>query len=183
MKTFLVYELDTGAIRQRVQAAMLYAQDIPQGCWAKEADADIYKSRMNVSVAPFNPTIEPLPPEPEPEISPSEISAIRAVLEQRPVTVYMVEWDFDSASELRMRDAVDQWDHLAYTKSGNMIGWKDAANQLRLLTKAELTTLLADLRRERAKRSDRLHAHARTLVAQLPAVTRAELDESQWPMN
>lgn len=138
---------------------------------------------MNVSFDPFAPVIEVIPSASLPPPTAREINEVRDRLELYPVTVGGVAYDYDSMSQTRVARAIARWAKMIFTKSGNRIEWKDATNTIRLLTLPQLIQLREDLEDEFAARSDRLHAHARTLVAQLPAVTRAELDESQWPMN
>lgn len=177
MSSYLIYELDTGKIREKRVVPFLFAQDIPQGCWAKEADCDILTHKMDVSLVPFDPPIVALPPEPEPAVRESEINAVRNRLEQAPISGF----DFDTQSEVRMRDAIEQWDYVPDTKIGDRIAWKAADNQIHLLTLNELTTLFAQLKWERAARASRLHAHARNLANQLPDLDRAALNVENWP--
>lgn len=180
MKSFVVYELSTGAIRHRVVTKMYFAQDLPVGCWVKEANADPATDRAAVEVNPWNPPIVPLPASTP---STSDINATRDRLEQAPITVNGNRYDYDTVARERMGRAIAQWNHITHTKVGGKIAWKDADNQVGLFTLAELTALRDGLEIEFASRADRLHAHARYLISQLPNVTPAMLEESQWPMT
>lgn len=183
MASFLIYELDTGVIRAQISARTLYAQDIPQGCWVVEASANIRAHRAAVEVDPWNPPIVPLPVPPESPPSTSDINATRDRLEQAPITINGNRYDYDTVARERMGRAIAQWNHITHTKVGGKIAWKDADNQVGLFTLAELTALRDGLEIEFASRADRLHAHARYLISQLPNVTPAMLEESQWPMT
>lgn len=186
MKSYLIYAIDSGVIRQKRVAPMLYAQDVPVGCWAIEGDCDIRLHRVDVSVNPFNPPIVPLPqPEPEPIPPPTshEINAVRDRLEQAPLTVDGVRWDYDTLARERMLRAIAHWNVLTHTRVGDRIGWKDADNQVHLLTLADLVALQDALEEASAVRADALHAYARGLGERLPNLTHAALDPSGWPVG
>lgn len=180
MKSFVVYELSTGVIRYRVVTKMYFAQDLPVGCWAKEANADPATERAAVEIDPWNPPIVPLPESPP---STSDINGTRDRLEQAPITINGRRYDCDSVARGRMDGTIKIWDRITQTKVGDRIAWKDADNQVRLLTQQELIDLREAIDIEMAVRADRLHAHARYLISQLPNVTPQMLEESQWPMT
>lgn len=180
----IIYNVETGKIVKRMRASYVSPSQIPPGCWWLDGWVE-NPERYLVDTSSQNPADHHLVENPDyapPGPSTQEINAVRDRLELRPVTVNGVPWDFDERSEARMRDAIEQWDYVPDTKVGDRIAWKAADNQVHLLTLQELTELFSALKRERAARASRLHAHARALVEQSPNVTQAVLEESQWPM-
>lgn len=181
----IIYEVSTGKIIKRMSAQYVSASQIPPGCWWMLGWVDS-PERFLVDVSSSNPAdhrlVENLnyaPPGPTTQ----EINAVRDRLEQHPLSVGGHRYDYDTVARERMARAIAQWAHITHTKIGGKIGWKDADNQVSLLTQAELVALRDALEVAFAARADRLHAHARYLIEQLPNVTQSMLEESQWPMT
>lgn len=181
----ILYEVATGRIVRRLRCSYITAAMIPPGCWWLVGWVDNPESYMVDSASP-NPADHRIVENPDyvpPGPSATEINQARDRLEQRPITVGGTRYDYDTVARERMARAIAQWTHITHTKIGGKIGWKDADNQVHLLTQAELVALRDALEVEFAARADRLHAHARYLVEQLPNVTHSMLEESQWPMT
>lgn len=181
----IVYEVSTGRIIRRIASSYILPEQIPAGCWWIRGWTD-NPERYVVDVSSPDPSMHHLILNPNyapPGPSTGDINATRDRLEQAPIMVNGHRYDYDTVARERMGRAIAQWDHITHTKVGGKIAWKDADNQVSLFTLAELTALRDGLEIEFAARADRLHAHARYLISQLPNVTPAMLEESQWPMT
>lgn len=181
----IVYEVASGKIVRRLSCSYIAASQIPAGCWWLPGWVD-NAARWKVDTSSPNPADHLLVENPDyspPGPTTNEINATRDQLEQRPINVGGTRYDYDTVARERMARAIAQWTHITHTKIDGKIGWKDADNQVHLLTQAELVALRDALEVEFAARADRLHAHARYLIEQLPNVTHAMLEESQWPMT
>lgn len=106
-----------------------------------------------------------------------KINALRDQLEIAPVLVGIYTVDAHEKADKRMADALDYWNDLGQTT----IDWTMADNSVATLTRAELQTLYAGMKRARTIRGLQLHQHARTLKAGLPTLADGWDDPANWP--
>ena len=188
----VIYDVATGKIHRCVQAKYLEAALLPPGSWIMEGWADI--TTQKVDTTDPDPNNHFIVDDPEllaatPIVTRQDISKKRKELEEAPLTITMggAEYfiDYDTYSREIIPKILASWSDITETKvtveGVEHIAWADANNDVQLFTQAEFTTLADILASEAAKRSDRMHAHARQLIAQLPSVTVAQLDDSSWP--
>ena len=124
-----------------------------------------------------------------PTVTERDINQRRRELEDQPLSASVggatYTLDYDAYSREILAESVANWDYITNTKvvvdEVEYIAWKDAFNEVQLFSQPDFVGLVGTLKIEAAKRSDRLHAHARSLVNQLPDVTEADIAIDQWP--
>lgn len=101
--------------------------------------------------------------------------------EVAPVITSFGDFDADERSEARMAGSIEQFDNLPTLGQDGKLAWKRADNSFIALTKADLQTVYAELKANRAARGAVLHARAEEFRQMGPMPTAAQLaDLSYW---
>lgn len=94
-----------------------------------------------------------------------------------PVTTTFGTFDADERSDARMAGSIELFDTLPTLDAQNRLTWKRADNSLIALTKAELETVYAELKTNRAARGALLHVKAEFFRNMNPTPTPAQLSD------
>lgn len=133
-----------------------------------------------VSGAWVNEAFTPSPP-PATTATWADIRTWRDRHEVAPITTSFGTFDCDPRSEARMVGSIEQFEQLPTLDADGKLTWKRADNSTIALTRIELETIYAEVKRYRAQRGAVLHVRAEQFNAQDPGPTPEQLaDLTYW---